>query len=86
MTDTPNTARYLRTEQAAGYCGSTKSTFEKLRVVGRGAPFSKLGKTVVYAVEDLDAWIAERRFRSTAEADAARQADAGRQQRVQGNA
>ena len=65
---------YLRTKDAVEHCNSTKSTFEKLRVVGGGAPFIKMGKTVVYDVTDLDAWMAERRFRSTAEADAALQA------------
>lgn len=73
MTDTTNAVRYLRTEPAAGHCNSTKSTFEKLRVTGGGPPFIKMGKTVVYDRADLDGWMAERRFRSTAEADAARQ-------------
>ena len=70
-------ARYFRTAPAAEHCNSTKSTFEKLRVTGGGPPFIKMGKTVVYDVTDLDAWMAERRFRSTAEADAARQVEAG---------
>ena len=74
MTDTIDAARYLRTETAAGHCNSTKSTFEKLRVTGGGPPFIKMGKTVVYDVTDLDTWMAERRFRSTAEADAAKAA------------
>ena len=69
---------YLRTKPAAEYCGMAKSTFEKLRVVGGGAPFSKLGKIVVYAVEDLDAWVVGRRFHNTAEVDAARQAEASK--------
>ena len=68
---------YLRTKEAAEHCNSTESTLEKRRVVGGGPPFIKMGKTVVYDVADLDAWMAERRFRSTAEADAARQAEAG---------
>ena len=67
---------YLRTKEAAEYCGSTRSSFEKRRVQGAGPPFIKMGRTVVYALSDLDAWMAERRFRSTAEADAARQAEA----------
>jgi len=70
-------ARYLRTKEAAEHCGSTQSSFEKRRVHGGGPPFIKMGRTVVYALTDLDAWMAERRFRSTAEADAARQAEAG---------
>ena len=77
MPDNTNSDRYLRTKPAAKHCNSTKSTFEKWRVSGGGPPFIKMGKTVVYDVNDLDAWMAERRFRSTAEADAARQAEAG---------
>ena len=69
-------ARYLRTKEAAEHCGSTKSSFEKRRVQGGGPPFIKMGRTVVYALTDLDTWMAERRFRSTAEADAARQENA----------
>ena len=70
--------RHLRTKDAAAYIGLSKSTLEKMRVTGGGPPFIKMGKTVVYDVTDLDAWMAERRFRSTAEADAARQAAAGK--------
>ena len=75
MPDNTNSDPYLRTKPAAKRCGSTESTFEKLRVTGGGPLFIKMGKTVVYAVEDLDVWMAERRFHSTAEADAAHQAD-----------
>ena len=67
--------RYLRTKEAAKHCNSTQSSFEKRRVLGGGPPFIKMGKIVVYDLSDLDEWMAERRFRSTAEADAARQAD-----------
>ena len=78
MTDTPIPARYRRTASAAKYCGSTQSTFEKWRVTGGGPVFIKLGKTVIYSIEDLDAFLAERRYRSTAEVDAARQAEASK--------
>ena len=57
----------LRTAEAATYCGSTKSTFEKYRVTGEGSRYSKIGRIVVYDVADLDAWLAERRFRSTSD-------------------
>lgn len=59
--------RYLRTASAAVFCGSTKSTFEKLRVSGGGPPFIKYGRTVVYDVVDLTAWLSARRKTSTSD-------------------
>ena len=55
------------TEEAAAYCGSSASTFEKLRHKGGGPVYCKIGRRVVYRVEDLDAWLAENRRRSTSE-------------------
>ncbi|SLN18687.1 helix-turn-helix transcriptional regulator [Oceanibacterium hippocampi] len=60
--------RYLPTHLAADYCSSTKSTFEKYRLTGEGAPYIKLGRRVVYDVADLDAWLHSRRRNSTSEA------------------
>jgi hypothetical protein len=54
--------------EAAIYCGSTKSTFDKKRVTGGGPPFIKLfNGRVVYDTGDLDAWLATRRRTSTAD-------------------
>jgi hypothetical protein len=54
--------------EAAIYCGSTKSTFDKKRVTGAGPPFIKLfNGRVVYDTRDLDAWLATRRRTSTAD-------------------
>ena len=61
---------YLRTQAAAQYTGLSTSTLAKLRLSGRGAVYSKLGRAVVYAVEDLDAWLAQNRRRSTSEKSA----------------
>ncbi len=57
----------LRTAEAAEYCGSSASTFEKLRLKGGGPVYSKIGRRVVYRVEDLDAWLAANRRRSTSD-------------------
>lgn len=57
----------LRTQEAAAYCGSSASTFEKLRLTGGGPTYSKMGRRVVYRVEDLDAWLAASRRRSTSD-------------------
>jgi predicted DNA-binding transcriptional regulator AlpA len=57
----------LRTPEAAAYCGSSASTFEKLRLTGGGPAYAKLGRRVVYRIEDLDAWLAANRRRSTSD-------------------
>ncbi|MEX1036896.1 MAG: helix-turn-helix domain-containing protein [Sneathiella sp.] len=67
MKNSPPYPRRLRTRDAALYCGSTKSTFEKLRLYGDGPPYAKIGRVVVYDVEDLDAWIDSKKHRSTSE-------------------
>jgi hypothetical protein len=59
--------RRVTTAEAAAYCGSTKSTLEKLRVYGGGPTFIKLGSRVVYDVADLDAWLSARRRLSTSD-------------------
>ena len=61
----------LRTQAAATYCGSSASTFEKLRLTGDGPVYSKIGRRVVYRIEDLDAWLASKRRRSTSDTDMA---------------
>lgn len=63
-----NQRRIMRTAEAAEYCGSAASTFEKLRLTGGGPIYSKIGRRVVYRVEDLDAWLAVNRRRSTSDA------------------
>ena len=57
----------MGTVEAAAYCGSSASTFEKLRLRGGGPVYCKIGRRVVYRVEDLDAWLAENRRRSTSD-------------------
>ena len=58
MHDHSSTLRkILRTQEAASYCGSSASTFEKLRLKGGGPVFVKIGRRVVYRQDDLDAWL-----------------------------
>jgi excisionase family DNA binding protein len=59
--------RRMTTTEAAAYCGSSKSTLEKLRVYGGGPAFIKMGSRVVYDVADLDAWLSARRRLSTSD-------------------
>ena len=59
--------RLLNTLEAAAYCGSSASTFEKLRLTGGGPVYSKIGRRVVYRLADLDAWVDARRRTSTSD-------------------
>lgn len=59
--------KMLRTPEAAEYCGSSASTFEKLRLYGGGPRFVKFGRRVVYDPADLDAWLAKNRRNSTSD-------------------
>lgn len=65
-----NARRMLRTQEAAEYCGSSVSTFEKLRLYGGGPRYVKLGRRVVYDPADLDTWLAANRRTSTSDAGA----------------
>jgi predicted DNA-binding transcriptional regulator AlpA len=60
-------SRRMRTRDAAAYTGLSVSTLEKLRVLGGGPPFLKLGRAVVYDEADLSMWLASRRRTSTSD-------------------
>jgi predicted DNA-binding transcriptional regulator AlpA len=57
----------LNTNQAAERCNLSPRTFEKYRVTGGGPPYIRLGSAVRYRLEDLDAWIAANRRRTTSD-------------------
>ena len=57
--------RFLHTIPAADYLGLSPRTLEKLRILGGGPMYHKLGRRVVYAIEDIDQWAAARRRAST---------------------
>jgi hypothetical protein len=63
---------YLTTSEAAAYSRLSKSTLEKMRMIGSGPTFIRAGaKRVLYRLQDLDDYFAKRRRRSTAEPDRA---------------
>jgi predicted DNA-binding transcriptional regulator AlpA len=62
-----NQRHMLNTTDAAAYCGSSVSTFTKLRLYGNGPIYVKLGRRVVYDPSDLDNWLASHRRASTSE-------------------
>jgi len=49
-------ARYLINEEAAAHVRLSPRTLEKMRVQGGGPRFRKLGRRVVYLLDDLDSW------------------------------
>jgi predicted DNA-binding transcriptional regulator AlpA len=65
----------LRVRMAAEYVGLSKSALDKYRCYGGGPVYAKLGTTVIYGTEDLDAWVTARRI-VPANDDAARSARA----------
>jgi predicted DNA-binding transcriptional regulator AlpA len=64
----PSGARFLRPEQVEPLYGLSRKYLAHARVRGDGPPFSKAGrKVVLYAVSDIEAWLAARRRLSTAD-------------------
>ena len=63
----PVAPRFLRTHDAAAFLGLSGRTLEKHRCTGTGPIFRKLGGRVVYAIDDLEAWAAERARNSTSD-------------------
>jgi hypothetical protein len=60
--------RNFRVHGAADYLGLSPSYLNKLRTTGGGPIFSAIGKrAIIYAKDDLDAWLASKRRRSTSE-------------------
>jgi hypothetical protein len=54
----------VKTEIAAPYLGLAPVTLEADRMTGRlGIPFHKLGRAIVYDLDELDAWLRARRSR-----------------------
>lgn len=59
--------RPLNTPAAGEYVGLAARTLEKLRIVGGGPRFVKLGRAVRYRPVDLDDWLAARLRNSTSD-------------------
>ena len=57
----------LNVSEASRHVGLSVSTLNKLRVLGGGPIYLKLGRRVAYDVADLDAWLASKRRRSTSD-------------------
>ena len=57
----------LNTKQAATQIGLKPNTLAKWRCEGGGPVFFKVGRSVRYRLEDLSAWLAEKRSTSTSQ-------------------
>ena len=66
-----NRSRLLRNADAAAYLGLKPQTLRAYRVRGGGPSYHRLGRgpgaPVAYRLEDLDAWLSERRFTTTSQ-------------------
>jgi predicted DNA-binding transcriptional regulator AlpA len=67
MSSESTASPYTDTRGASDHTTFSTSYFEKLRVVGGGPPFIKVGKAVRYKRADLDAWLEEQKRGSTSE-------------------
>jgi hypothetical protein len=59
----------LSPDAAAKFLGLAISTLAKMRLSGNGPVYYKLGRRVVYRMEDLEAWRESRVARNTSDAD-----------------
>ena len=68
MPELQSLKRYLRPAEAAAYTGVAASTLAKRRLRGDPPTYLKIAtNTVVYAIEDLDAWLQSCRRSSTSD-------------------
>jgi len=65
--DAPEAKRMLIAEDAAAYLGLATQTLAKLRLSGDSPPYFKVGRRVLYERDELDAWLAQRKRRSTSD-------------------
>jgi hypothetical protein len=60
--------RLVNTKGATKIVPVSESQLNKLRVFGGGPEYIKIGRSVFYEIEVLEAWIAKHRRRSTSDA------------------
>ena len=58
---------FINTESAARRIGLHPDTLRRLRRTGGGPRYARVGTAVRYDIRELDRWLEERSFRSTAE-------------------
>ncbi len=71
MHDQSIASAFLSVDAAATYAGLSASTFNKLRLTGKGPVYFQPTRRVFYKKDDLDAWMGASRRSSTSELVAA---------------
>jgi hypothetical protein len=66
-TTTARPSQYLSNQEAADILKLSPRTLEKLRVIGGGPRYRKLGRRVVYSIQDLESWAEARAYDSTSD-------------------
>ena len=61
--------KFVRVRDAAQFMGVSKGWLDKKRGEGGGPKFSRVGRSIVYSLDDLEKWVAERSVSSTSQAD-----------------
>ncbi|MCP4121514.1 MAG: helix-turn-helix domain-containing protein [Bacteroidetes bacterium] len=62
-----NDIDYLTTKQAAAVSGLSASYLNKLRSIGGGSPFLKIGRRCLYRRDQFDDWLSQHQRSSTAD-------------------
>jgi len=62
-------ARFLNNAEAAAFLRLSPRTLEKRRMLGDGPRFRKIGRRVIYALDDLISWANARSFEATFDPD-----------------
>ena len=60
-------AVYLTCDEAGAHLKLSPRTLEKMRTIGGGPRFRKLGRRVMYSLQDLEAWADSRTCESTSD-------------------
>lgn len=63
--------RWAGTQATAEHINVSESHLNNMRVRGDGPPFVKMGRKVLYDLNEVDAWLCQKRRRSTTEGEAA---------------
>jgi excisionase family DNA binding protein len=61
--------KYLRAGELAKYLGVSKATLAKQRCMGGGIPFTRLGRCVVYKLDEVEIFLTSRKRDSTSGAE-----------------
>lgn len=59
--------RLITPQQLADLVGVAVSTLKKWRSIGGGPPWVRIGRRIFYDLVEVEKWIDQNRFRSTAE-------------------